>query len=105
MGQSDENHQRAVDILAVYERLKPQVMEQTRSQYGIKALDWVFHRPVSRTTDFIAESQIPEDTARRLLKVLEKLEIVRILEQGSGRKSSTLVFPELLNIAEGKEVF
>ena len=103
--QADENHQKAVDILALYERLKPRVMEQTRSQHGIKALDWVFHRPIFKTTDFIAESQIPEDTARRLLKVLEKLEIVRILVEGSGRKSSTLVFPDLLNIAEGKEAF
>ena len=83
--QADENHQKAVDILGLYERLKPLVMEQTRSQHGIKALDWVFHRPIFKTTDFIAESQIPEDTARRLLKVLEKLEIVRILVQGERR--------------------
>jgi len=103
--QADENHQKAVDILGLYERLKPQVMEQTRSQYGIKALDWVFQRPIFKTTDYIVESQIPEDTARRLLKVLEKLGIVQILAKGSGRKSSTMVFAELLNIAEGKEAF
>ena len=101
--QADENHQKVVDILALHERFKPLVMEQTRLQHGIKALDWVFHRPIFRITDFISESQIPEDTARRLLKVLERLEIVRVLVQRSGRKSSTPIFPEPLNIAEGKE--
>ena len=77
----------------------------TCAQYGIKALDWVFQRPIFKTTDYIVESQIPEDTARRLLKVLEKLGIVQTLAKGSGRRSSTMVFAEFLNIAEGKEAF
>ena len=103
--QADENHQKAVDILGLYERLKPQVHSLTRSRYAIHALDYVFDRPIFPSADFNKNSGIPNATARRLLPLLKEAGIVRVLQAGAGSRSPVLLFPELLNIAEGREVF
>src|SRR3546814_112322 len=40
--QADENQEKALAILAVYDRLKNWIVEATHSQYGVHALDWFF---------------------------------------------------------------
>ncbi len=104
--QAEQNLGKAQAILALYERLKPAVIELTRSQYAIHALDWIFSRPIFKSTDFIEGAQIPPPTARRLLTELKAENLVlKELVPGRGRRAGTYVFPELLNIAEGKKIF
>ena len=103
--QADENHNKALTILKLYEELKPRVIALTRSQYSIYALDWIFNRPIFRSTDFIADAQVPDATARRLLKAITKEGILKVLVAGSGRRASIVTFPRLLNIAEGRDLF
>jgi Fic family protein len=102
--QAEDNLARARAILELYEKMKRRLPEMTRSQYAIRALDWVFERPVFRSSDFIASSGIPAPTARRFLGVLKDGEILRVLSAGRGRRAAVLAFPALLNIAEGREV-
>ena len=103
--QAQENTQKARAILELYEELKPRVTEWTHSQYAILALDWLFGRPIFKSTDFISGGPTPEATARRLLKAFKKLELVREVSPSRGRKPAVLTFPRLLNIAEGREMF
>jgi hypothetical protein len=56
-------------------------------------------------TDFIVSSKIPDPTARRILAVLTKSNILKKIEKGKGRTPGKFVFAHLLNIAEGKEIF
>lgn len=42
------------------------VVEITHSQYAVRALDWIFQRPIFQTPDFIASAHIPPPTARKL---------------------------------------
>ena len=103
--QAEDNLSKAHAIQDLYQKLKHQVTEMTRSQYAIHALDWMFGRPIFKSTDFISISGIPEPTARRFLNVLVEGGILKTVISGRGRRASVLTFPDLLNAAEGKSVF
>ena len=102
--QAEDNLAKAQAILALFEEMKRRLPELTRSQYAIHALDWIFERPVFRSSDFIEGSGIPAPTARRFLAVLQKNEVLQVVSPGSGRRAAVLAFPALLNVAEGREV-
>jgi Fic family protein len=102
--QAEDNLAKAQAILALYDEMKRRVPEMTRSQYAIQALDWIFERPIFRTTDFVGAAGIPAPTARRFLGVLQEGAVLRVLAAGSGRRAGILAFPALLNIAEGRDV-
>lgn len=103
--QAEENLVRTRAILNLHEELKHRLPEMTRSQYAVRALDWIFARPIFRATNFIQGAEIPGPTARRFLGVLRKEGILRDLQPGRGRRAAVLAFPALLNIVEGREVF
>lgn len=103
--QAEENQRKAADILALYERMKHAVTALTRSQYAIHTLDWVFERPIFKSSDFVASSGIPAPTAKRILSVLRGDGVLKVLVAAGGNRPATLCFPALLNIAEGRAVF
>jgi Fic family protein len=102
--QAEDNLAKAHGILALYEEMKRRLPEMTRSQYAIRALDWIFEHPIFRSSDFVDSAGIPAPTARRFLGVLQTGAVLRVLAAGRGRRAAVLVFPALLNIAEGREV-
>ena len=103
--QAEENLQKAAAVLALYEELKPGITELTRSQYAIHALDWIFERPIFKSTDFVANVHIPDATARRILRLLRDHSVLKEIAPGRGRRAAVVAFPRLLNVAEGREVF
>ena len=103
--QAEENLTKTRNILSLYENMKNRVVNITRSQHAVRALDWIFQQPIFRSSDFVNTAGIPRATARRLLAILRNGGILQVLILGSGRQSTVFVFPALLNIAEGKEVF
>jgi len=102
--QAEDNLSKAQGILALYENMKRRLPEMTRSQYAVRALDWIFAKPIFSAPDFIAGAGIPAPTARRFLGVLRKHRVLKDLRAGRGRRAAVLAFPALLNIAEGREV-
>lgn len=102
--QAEDNLARAHGILTLHEDMKRRLPEMTRSQYAIRALDWIFERPIFRSSDFVESAGIPQPTARRFLGVLREGEILRTIAPAGGRRAAILAFPALLNIAEGREV-
>ena len=102
--QAEDNLGRAQGIFALYDRMKGQVAELTRSRYAIHALDWIFAHPVFAGTRFVSAAGIPSATARRFLAVLVDGGILQVITPSRGRRTSILVFPELVNVAEGREV-
>ncbi len=102
--QAEDNLAKAQGILTLYEDMKSQIPNLTRSQYAIRALDWIFERPIFRTSNFVGGAGIPAPTARRILGVLQEGEVLQVLLPGSGRRAAVLAFPALLNVAEGREV-
>ena len=103
--QAEENLTKARGILDLYEKMKGRVADATRSRYAIHTLDWIFEHQIFNSGSFAAHAEIPDRTARRLLAALCDQEILRVMRPGNGRRGTILVFPDLLNIAEGREVF
>ena len=103
--QAEENLAKARGILGLYDDLKTSIPKMTRSRYATPALDWLFRRPVFSSTDFVRSADIPGPTARRFLAVLRTNGVLKELVPSAGRRAALWVFPDLLNLAEGREVF
>lgn len=103
--QAEENLAKVRAILNLYDRMKVRFAELTHSQYAIHALDWVFERPIFKSSDFVRSSHIPTPTAKRIITILKDEGILRELQSGSGRRAATFAYSELLNIAEGYDAF
>lgn len=103
--QAQTNEAKARKILDLYQRKKDWFVELTHSQYAIRALDWFFNRPIFKTPDFVATAGIPKPTANRIVRLAKENNLLREILPGSGRRPSLLAFWELLNVAEGREVF
>lgn len=105
IAQAEENQNKAQQILALYRDRKDWIAKATRSQYAVRALDWMFDRPIFKTLDFIESSGIPTPTANRILRELRGQDFLKELRPASGRRPAILTFPALLNIAEGGDAF
>ena len=97
--------QKIHDLLALYDERKEQIVEETHSQYSSRTLDYIFKRPIFRTTDFVENSGIPEPTARHILRVLRGCGLLSELRKARGRQPAILAFADLLNIVEGRNLF
>lgn len=102
--QAGVNQEKAQSILALYNRLKDEVVDMTHSQYGVRALDALFERPIFQSTSFIEQTDIPGPSARRLLRAFRDVGLLKTLVEGKGRRTGRYAFRELINIAEGAEV-
>ncbi len=100
--QAEENSQKATHVLRLYDDLKHRVPGITRSKYSIQAIDAIFATPIFRPVDFIGHSDIPKESAKRILKELKNARVLEILRERRGRRPTVYVFPELIAICEGK---
>lgn len=105
IAQARTNQEQAQAILSLYRARKDWIAEVTRSQFAVKALDWFFARPIFRTSDFVATAGIPRPTANRILRLARDRGLLHEFRPASGRRPAVLGFTELLNIAEGRDVF
>lgn len=105
IAQADANTKKAQAILALHQDKRDWVVEITHSQYAVRALDWIFQRPLFKTPDFVASAQIPAPTARKIIRDFRDHGMLRELVPAAGRAPATFVFSELLNIAEGRQAF
>lgn len=103
--QSGENETKARGILTLYDQMKTKVAELTRSQHAIKAVDFIFQTPIFTATAFTNYSGVPKPTANRMLSQMRESGLLITLEEGKGRRPGIYAFRELLNVAEGMEVF
>jgi Fic family protein len=103
--QARDNQTKAQRILALYEEKKNQVISITRSQYAIHSLDFIFERPIFRSSAFVGCGNVPKPTATRILTALRDNGILKTIRESSGRRSAIYAFAELLNIAEGRDIF
>jgi len=103
--QANNNAEKVRGVLALYEKMKIEVSKATHSEYGIRALDALFSKPIFRASDFALSSTIPtRQTAATILRRLQKERIIKTLRPASGRRSAVLAFPSLINLVEGRRV-
>lgn len=103
--QAESDQPRARAILTLYRTQKEWITDATRSQYAVRALDWIFTTPIFRSSDFVAHAGIPAPTANRIIRVAREQGLLRDIRPASGRRAAVLAFTGLLNIAEGRAAF
>ncbi len=103
--QAAVNEAKARRILTLYEERKAWMVENTRSQYSMAALDFLFRTPIFSASVSVSElSRIPRQTAKRILGLCRKEALLKELRPGSGRRATIFAFTELINITEGRPV-
>jgi Fic family protein len=103
--QAGTNQAKAQAIHALYTARKDWMVDATRSQYGVRALDWFFSRPIFSASEFALLVDIPDPTAKRILRLVRDNGLLREIRPASGRRPAVLAFTELLNICEGRAAF
>lgn len=103
--QAKVNQTRVRDILELYRVRKDWIATATHSQHSVRALDWMFQLLIFSASDFRDAAGIPGATATRNLCICRDQGLLKELRTASGRRPAILCFPELLNIAEGRDSF
>jgi hypothetical protein len=98
IAQAEEDASKAWHILALYDQMKEQIANLTRSQFAIRALDVLFDHPIFSTPQFVARSGVPKGSAVRILGTLAGGEIVRVMRPGLRRRPAIYAFPRLIEI-------
>ena len=106
--QAMNNSKKVKAILGLYDEMKVKVQETLHSQYSVHLLDAMFIKPIFASTDLVErlriEFNIHDKTTQNLLRQLKDTGILEQLRKGKGRSPSILCFPELVNIAEGRNI-
>jgi Fic family protein len=102
--QATINAEKARSIIALYNRLKEEVIALTHSQFAVPLLDRMFARPVFQISQLKWKNMPTRPMLNNLITKLKEAGILKVLRHGSGRRGQVLVFTELVNIAEGKKV-
>ena len=96
--QAKANSEKAKAILALYDEMKREIPEITRSPSSIQVLDALFERPYFSTTEFIKRTQIQSKNAMRILNKLTQQEILAVVHEARGRRPAVMQFSRLMNI-------
>ncbi|RNC83756.1 MAG: Fic family protein [Balneola sp.] len=96
--QSIENTEKAKKVLSLYDEMKTKIVDITRSQFALQALDTLFNMPIFSSTDFQKNSSIPKPSAIRILNSLKEANVISLFIEGKGNRPSIYVFFSLLDI-------
>mgnify|MGYP006435980223 CR=1 FL=1 len=95
--QAEVNSTKVNNIIDLYESTKEQVVELISSKYTIQAIDTLFGSPIFTSPRFQTHSDIPKQTAYRILRELEG-DVITCVREHSGRKPALYVFEPLMDI-------
>src|SRR4030042_604489 len=96
--QAKANSEKAKAILGLYDEMKKEIAEITRSQFAIQVLDTLFELPLFSTTAFIKRSNIPKPSAMRILSELREKAVIEVLSEGKGNQPAVMLFSKLMAI-------
>ncbi|OQB92966.1 MAG: Adenosine monophosphate-protein transferase SoFic [Verrucomicrobia bacterium ADurb.Bin122] len=103
--QAEANTVKARAIQDLYERLKRQVLDLTHSQFAVPLLDFIFSRPIFRSSDLTKLDEMPSaPMVATLLGKLRQAGILQTIREGAGRRPHILALAELINLCEGRKV-
>jgi Fic family protein len=96
--QAIRNLEIAESIKNLYEDMKPVFSDALSSKWSVNALDYIFTNPIFRNNRFTSKSGIPVPTAARFTRILLDKELLRTLEESSGRRPALYAFEPLLKL-------
>jgi len=104
--QARQNTAKARAMMDLYENLKARVIELTHSQHAAPLLDQMFEHPFFQGVHlmFPADQKPSRQLVAGLLRTFRETGILKVVQEGSGRRARILALAELINLCEGKEV-
>lgn len=96
--QAKKNIILAKEILTLYNTLKQEIVDLTRSKHAINILDFLFEKPVFTSSDFLNTLAVKRPVVMRNINRLLEGKIISMTEKGSGSKPSLYRFERLLEI-------
>ena len=96
--QAMRNLEIAERIKNLYEEMKPIFSDALSSKWSVNALDYIFKNPIFRNNRFTSKSGIPAPTAARFTRILFDKELLKTLEESSGRRPALYAFEPLLKL-------
>jgi len=88
----------AENIRSLYEEMKTIFSAALSSKWSVNALDFVFTNPVFRNNKFTTHGGIPTASAARFTRVLLEQDLLRTLEEASGRRPALYSFEPLMKL-------
>ena len=88
----------AENIRTLYEEMKQIFSDVLSSKWSVTALDFVFTNPVFRNNKFTSNSGISSATAARFTRTLLDEDIIRTVEEASGRRPALYSFEPLMKL-------
>ena len=96
--QAIKNLEIADRIKSLYEEMKPIFSDTLSSKWSVNALDYIFTNPIFRNNRFTSKSGIPGPSAARFTRILLEKELLRTIEESSGRRPALYAFEPLLKL-------
>lgn len=96
--QAIRNLEIAESIKNLYEEMKHVFSDTLSSKWSVNALDYIFTNPIFRNNRFTSKSGIPGPTAARFTRILLDKELLRTIEESSGRRPALYAFEPLLKL-------
>lgn len=96
--QAESNIARSKAILNLHEERRDWIVDVTRSQYAVRALDYFFVTPIFNAVQFRDAVEIPPQTAGSIVRKLRDEGFLSVVIKGRGRRSGIYAFNELLEI-------
>lgn len=96
--QAVRNLEIAESIKNLYEEMKHVFSDTLSSKWSVNALDYIFTNPIFRNNRFTSKSGIPGSTAARFTRMLLDKELLRTIEESSGRRPALYAFEPLLKL-------
>ena len=96
--QAISNLEIAESIKNLYEEMKHIFSDTLSSKWSLNALDYIFTNPIFRNNRFTSKSGIPGPTAARITRMLLEKELIRTIEEASGRRPALYAFEPLLKL-------
>ncbi|PWJ41096.1 Fic family protein [Sediminitomix flava] len=96
--QANRNLQVAEKIQTLYEDMKIKFTNILLSKYSVLALDYIFTNPIFRNNKFKSHSGIPQATASRFTRALYENGLLKVIEEGAGRKATLYSFEPMMEL-------
>lgn len=96
--QAIKNLEIAERIQNLYEEMKHIFSDTLSSKWSVNALDYIFSNPIFRNNRFTSKSGIPGPTAARFTRMLLEKDLIRTVEEASGRRPALYAFEPLLKL-------
>jgi Fic family protein len=101
--QSTINMLKAEKIINLYNDMKKNFSDATKSRYSINILDTLFKKPIINLTMLLSDSGVfNRKTATQILNKLTNKEYIKVLRKGAGSSPTIFVFPALIDIVENR---